>query len=311
MIHPLLVLITLLYMWAIYLKGFKAYLQLERSLSANSIEAYLRDVEKLEQYLLSGNQQLPPDQVTLSHLQSFIQSIATLGMTATSQARIISGIKAFYKYLLLEDIVKIDPTQLLEAPKTRRHLPDVLTFEEIEQIIAKVKAGTPEGQRNRAILETMYSCGLRVSEVTSLKISQLHFGEGFIRVVGKGDKERLIPIGKDAMKYINIYKEEVRVHVPIKKGQEDILFLNRRGSALTRVMIFLVIKDLSAAAGINKQVSPHTFRHSFATHLVEGGADLRAVQEMLGHESITTTEIYTHLDREFLRNTLQQFHPRF
>ncbi|GAA3912823.1 site-specific tyrosine recombinase XerD [Chitinophaga oryziterrae] len=298
-------------MWDIYVKGFKAYLQLERSLSANSIEAYLRDVEKLAQYLLSAGHKLPPDQVDLSHLQSFVQSIATLGMTATSQARIISGIKAFYKYLLLEDIVKIDPTQLLEAPKTRRQLPDVLTFDEIERIIAKVKAGTPEGQRNRAILETMYSCGLRVSEVTGLKISQLHFDQGFIRVVGKGDKERLVPIGRDAMKYINIYKEEVRVHVPIKKGQEDILFLNRRGSALTRVMIFLVIKDLTAAAGITKQVSPHTFRHSFATHLVEGGADLRAVQEMLGHESITTTEIYTHLDREFLRDTLQQFHPRF
>lgn len=298
-------------MWDIYLKGFKAYLQLERSLSANSIEAYLRDVEKLVQYLMSAGHKLPPDQVTLPHLQSFVQSIATLGMTATSQARIISGIKAFYKYLLLEDILKLDPTQLLEAPKTRRQLPDVLTFEEIELIIAKVKAGTPEGQRNRAILETMYSCGLRVSEVTNLKISQLHFDAGFIRVLGKGDKERLVPIGRDAMKYINIYKEEVRVHVPIKKGQEDILFLNRRGSALTRVMIFLVIKDLTAAAGITKQVSPHTFRHSFATHLVEGGADLRAVQEMLGHESITTTEIYTHLDREFLRDTLQRFHPRF
>jgi integrase/recombinase XerD len=298
-------------MWDIYLKGFKAYLQLERSLSVNSIEAYLRDVEKLSQYLMSAGHKLPPDQITLSHLQSFVQSIATLGMTATSQARIISGIKAFYKYLLLEDIVKLDPTQLLEAPKTRRHLPDVLTFEEIELIIDQIKAGTPEGQRNRAILETMYSCGLRVSEVTSLRISQLHFDAGFIRVLGKGDKERLVPIGRDAMKYINIYKEDVRVHVPVKKGQEDILFLNRRGSALTRVMIFLVIKDLTAAAGITKQVSPHTFRHSFATHLVEGGADLRAVQEMLGHESITTTEIYTHLDREFLRDTLQQFHPRF
>jgi integrase/recombinase XerD len=298
-------------MWDIYLKGFKAYLQLERSLSANSIEAYLRDVEKLVQYLMSAGHKFPPDQAQLSHLQSFVQSIATLGMTATSQARIISGIKAFYKYLLLEDIVKIDPTQLLEAPKTRRQLPDVLSFEEIELIIDQVKAGTPEGQRNRAILETMYSCGLRVSEVTNLKISQLHFDAGFIRVLGKGDKERLVPIGRDAVKYINIYKEEVRVHVPIKKGQEDILFLNRRGSALTRVMIFLIIKDLTTEAGITKQVSPHTFRHSFATHLVEGGADLRAVQEMLGHESITTTEIYTHLDREFLRDTLQQFHPRF
>lgn len=298
-------------MWDIYLKGFKAYLQLERSLSANSIEAYIRDVEKLVQYLQSAGLQPPPDQVTLSELQSCVQWIANLGMSATSQARIISGIKAFYRYLLLEDIVRQDPTLLIEAPKTRRQLPDVLSFDEIELIISQVKAGTPEGQRNRAILETMYSCGLRVSEVVSLKISQLHFDAGFIRVVGKGDKERLVPIGPEAIKYINIYKDEVRVHVPIKKGQEDILFLNRRGSALTRVMIFLVIKDLTAAAGITKQVSPHTFRHSFATHLVEGGADLRAVQEMLGHESITTTEIYTHLDREYLRDTLQRFHPRF
>lgn len=298
-------------MWDIYLKGFKAYLQLERSLSPNSIEAYIRDVEKLVQYLQSAGQSLPPGQVTLAELQSCVQWIANLGMSATSQARIISGIKAFYKYLLLEDIIHQDPTQLIEAPKTRRQLPDVLSFDEIEQIIAQVKSGTPEGQRNRAILETMYSCGLRVSEVINLKISQLHFDAGFIRVVGKGDKERLVPIGPDAIKYITIYKEEIRVHVPIKKGQEDILFLNRRGSALTRVMIFLVIKDLTAAAGITKQVSPHTFRHSFATHLVEGGADLRAVQEMLGHESITTTEIYTHLDREFLRDTLQRFHPRF
>lgn len=298
-------------MWEIYLKGFKAYLQLERSLSGNSIEAYLRDVEKLVQYLQSASITLPPDQIELTHLQSCVQWIASLGMTATSQARIISGIKAFYKYLLLEDIVKIDPTQLLEAPKTKRQLPDVLSFEEIELIIAQIKTGTPEGARNRAILETMYSCGLRVSEVTGLQISQLHFDAGFIRVIGKGDKERLVPIGRDAIKYINIYKDEVRVHMPCKPGQEDILFLNRRGSALTRVMIFLVIKELTAAAGIEKQVSPHTFRHSFATHLVEGGADLRAVQEMLGHESITTTEIYTHLDREYLRDTLQRFHPRF
>jgi len=298
-------------MWDIYLKGFKSYLLLERSLSANSIEAYLRDVEKLVQYLLSVGQHPSPAQITLSQLQAFVQWIASLGMSATSQARIISGLKAFYRYLSLEDIVKEDPTLLLEAPKTKRQLPDILSFEEIEQIIGQVKAGTPEGQRNRAILETMYACGLRVSEVVNLKISQLHFDAGFIRVVGKGDKERLVPIGRDAIKYINIYKDEVRIHVPVKKGQEDILFLNRRGSALTRVMIFLVIKDLTAAAGIDKQVSPHTFRHSFATHLVEGGADLRAVQEMLGHESITTTEIYTHLDREYLRDTLQRFHPRF
>jgi integrase/recombinase XerD len=298
-------------MWDIYLRGFRSYLQLERSLSANSIEAYLRDVEKLSTYLLSTGKQLTPEQVTLSDLQAAVQWIASLGMTATSQARIISGVKAFYRYLLLEDIVREDPTLLLEAPKTRRQLPDVLSFEEIELIIAQIKAGTPEGQRNRAILETMYSCGLRVSEVINMKISQLHFDAGFIRVVGKGDKERLVPIGGDAIRYINIYKDEVRVHVAIKPGQEDMLFLNRRGNALSRVMIFLVIKELTAAAGITKQVSPHTFRHSFATHLVEGGADLRAVQEMLGHESITTTEIYTHLDREYLRDTLQRYHPRF
>ncbi len=298
-------------MWNVYLKGFNAYLQLERSLSANSVQAYMRDVEKLEQYLLAHDKKLPPDQVSLNDLQDCAQWIAMLGMTATSQARIISGIKAFYRYLMMEDLVKHDPTQLLEAPKVRRKLPDVLSFDEIESIIGKIKAGTPEGQRNRAILETMYSCGLRVSEVVNLKISQLHFDAGFIRVIGKGDKERLVPIGRDAVKYITLYMNEIRVHVPIKKGQEDTLFLNRRGSGLSRVMIFLVIKDLTAAAGINKQVSPHTFRHSFATHLVEGGADLRAVQEMLGHESITTTEIYTHLDREYLRDTLQRFHPRF
>jgi len=298
-------------MWNVYLKGFSAYMQLERSLSANSVQAYIRDVEKLEQYLLANNKKISPEQVTLDDLQSCTQWIAQLGMTATSQARIISGIKAFYKYLLMEDLIKEDPTQLLEAPKIRRKLPDVLSFAEIENIIGQIKAGTPEGQRNRAILETMYSCGLRVSEVVNLKISQLHFDAGFIRVIGKGNKERLVPIGRDAMKYINLYANEIRVHVPIKKGQEDTLFLNRRGSGLSRVMIFLVIKELTAAAGIQKQVSPHTFRHSFATHLVEGGADLRAVQEMLGHESITTTEIYTHLDREYLRDTLQRFHPRF
>ncbi|HEU4552052.1 MAG TPA: site-specific tyrosine recombinase XerD [Chitinophaga sp.] len=302
---------TFTLMWNVYLKGFSAYMQLERSLSENSVQAYIRDVEKLEQYLLANNKKIAPVQVTLDDLQACTQWIAQLGMTATSQARIISGIKAFYKYLLMEDLIKEDPTQLLEAPKIRRKLPDVLSFAEIESIIAQVKAGTPEGQRNRAILETMYSCGLRVSEVINLKISQLHFDAGFIRVIGKGNKERLVPIGRDAIKYINLYMNEIRVHVPVKKGQEDTLFLNRRGSGLSRVMIFLVIKELTAAAGIQKQVSPHTFRHSFATHLVEGGADLRAVQEMLGHESITTTEIYTHLDREYLRDTLQRFHPRF
>jgi len=297
-------------MWEIDRKGFKSYLQLEKAMSANSIEAYLRDVEKLEQYLSGIHQPIPPSQVTLRHLHDCVQWIATLGMTATSQARVISGIKAFYRYLLLEDRITHDPSQLLETPKTQRKLPDVLSFAEIEQLIAQVRLDKAEGHRNKAILETMYSCGLRVSELITLKISQLHFDVGFINVIGKGDKERLVPIGRDAIRYINLYLDDRR-KIAIKKGQEDILFLNRRGSGLSRVMIFLMIKELAGIAGIHKQVSPHTFRHSFATHLVEGGADLRAVQEMLGHESITTTEIYTHLDREYLRDTLQRFHPRF
>jgi integrase/recombinase XerD len=247
----------------------------------------------------------------LKELQQFLEWVATLGMTATSQARMISGIRSFYKYCLLEDISSTDPTTLLEAPKLKRALPDVLSFDEIESIINALDLSTPEGTRNKAILETMYSCGLRVSEVVELKLSQLYPDVGFVRVIGKGNKERLVPIGETALKYISIYRQTVRVHQPVQKGEEDILFLNRRGKRLSRVMIFLIIKDLVKKAGIEKNIFPHTFRHSFATHLVEGGADLRAVQEMLGHESITTTEIYTHLDREFLRKTLQEFHPGF
>lgn len=281
-------------------------------MSDHSVEAYIRDVEKLEQYLQShGKEKLRPQDVTFEDLQGCVQWIAQLGMTASSQARTISGLKAFYRFLLLEDMAQEDPTQLLEAPKILRKLPDVLTFEEIEKIIAQIPLDTAEGHRNKAILETMYSCGLRVSEVINLQITQLHMDVGFIRVIGKGDKERMVPIGKDAMRQIDIYRRNVRILLPVKHGQEDTLFLNRRGGALSRVMIFLVIKELAQKAGIQKNVSPHTFRHSFATHLVEGGADLRAVQEMLGHESITTTEIYTHLDREFLRDTLLRFHPRF
>lgn len=232
-------------------------------------------------------------------------------MTSSSQARIISGIRTFYKYCLLEEVSSVDPAVLLEAPKLKRSLPDVLSTEEIENIIEQIDLSTPEGTRNKAILETLYSCGLRVSEAVNLKLSQLFMDVGFVRVIGKGNKERLIPIGSSAIKYINVYKNNVRVHQPIQPGEEDILFLNRRGKRLSRVMIFLIIKDLVKKAGITKTISPHTFRHSFATHLVEGGADLRAVQEMLGHESITTTEIYTHLDREFLRKTLEEFHPGF
>jgi integrase/recombinase XerD len=297
--------------WEPYKKGFKAYLQLERSLSENSIEAYLNDIEKLTTYLQTGGQLKNPSELKLPDLQKFVQWVAELGMTSTSQARIISGIRTFYKYCLLEDISTVDPTTLLEAPKLKRTLPDVLSFDEIENIIAQVDVSTAEGTRNKAILETMYSCGLRVSELVNLKLSQLYLDVGFVRVIGKGNKERLVPIGSSAIKYINIYRSTIRVHQPIQPGEEDILFLNRRGKRLTRVMIFLIIKDLVKKAEIKKNISPHTFRHSFATHLVEGGADLRAVQEMLGHESITTTEIYTHLDREFLRKTLEKFHPGF
>jgi integrase/recombinase XerD len=297
--------------WEPYKKGFKAYLQLERSLSGSSIDAYLGDIDKLTSYLQDQGYLKNPSELTLPDLQKFVHWVAELGMTASSQARIISGIRTFYKYCLLEDITPVDPTTLLEAPKLTRALPDFLTFEEIENIISQIDVSTPEGTRNKSILETMYSCGLRVSEVVNLKLSQLYLDVGFIRVLGKGNKERLVPIGDSAVKYINIYRSTIRVHQVIQPGEEDIVFLNRRGKRLSRVMIFLIIKDLVKKAGIKKNISPHTFRHSFATHLVEGGADLRAVQEMLGHESITTTEIYTHLDREFLRKTLEQFHPAF
>ncbi len=298
-------------MWDSYKKGFKAWLQLEKSLSGNSVEAYLHDVDLLTQYLLATNQTKSPDEIVLKDLQQFLQWIGELGMTAGSQARIISGIRSFYKYCLLEQITTNHPIELLEAPKTSRKLPPVLALEEIAGMIAKIDLSKPEGGRNKAILETLYSCGLRVSEVINLRLSCLYLDLGFIRVIGKGDKERLVPIGRDAIKFINIYRNNIRIHVPIKKGEEDILFLNRNGKRLSRIMVFLIIKELAKQAGITKNISPHTFRHSFATHLVEGGADLRAVQEMLGHESITTTEIYTHLDREFLRETLNRFHPAF
>lgn len=298
-------------MWDSYKKHFKAYLQLEKSLSDNSTEAYLHDIEKLTEYLRDKGDAKSPGDISLNDLQGFVQWVADLGMIPTSQARIISGIRAFYKYCLLEDIVSEDPSLLLQSPKTKRALPDVLDFTEIENIISQIDLSKPEGARNKAILETMYSCGLRVSEVVNLKISQLYLDVGFIRVIGKGNKERLVPIGSSAIKHLSIYINEIRVHISVKPGHEDIVFINRRGQQMTRVMIFLIIKGLVQKAGIKKTVSPHTFRHSFATHLIEGGANLRAVQEMLGHESITTTEIYTHLDREFLRKTLEQFHPSF
>ncbi|MEO8769049.1 MAG: site-specific tyrosine recombinase XerD [Ferruginibacter sp.] len=298
-------------MWEAYKKGYKAWLQLEKSLADNSVQSYLQDIDKFTGYLQLKSDMKTPGDIVLKDLEKFIEWIHELGLTASSQARIISGLRSFYKYCLLEQITVIDPTVLMEAPKLKRTLPDILAFEEIERIISAIDLSKPEGGRNKAIFETMYSCGLRVTETVNLKISCLYLDVGFIKVIGKGDKERLVPIGTDAIKFINIYKNNIRIHIPIAAGEEDILFLNRRGSRLSRVMIFLILKELVRKAGIKKNISPHTFRHSFATHLVEGGADLRAVQEMLGHESITTTEIYTHLDREFLRNTLQQFHPAF
>ncbi len=298
-------------MWESYKKGFKAWLQLEKSLSDNSVEAYLRDIDKLTEFLQSTETLRTPADIELKDLRRFVRWIADLNLTPASQARVISGIRSFYKYCSIEQIVRKDPTALLEAPKLKRALPELLSFEEIEAIIGRIDLSKPEGGRNKAILETMYSCGLRVSEVVNLRLSCLYLDIGFIRVIGKGDKERLVPIGSSAIKYIQVYIREIRLHIPVQPGSEDIVFLNRRGRKLSRVMIFLFLKDLVRAAGITKSISPHTFRHSFATHLVEGGADLRAVQEMLGHESITTTEIYTHLDREYLRETLHRFHPAF
>ncbi len=298
-------------MWEAYKKGFTGYLQLEKSLSENSVEAYIRDITKLTDYLLSTNNPKTPEAIILKDLQLFLQWITELGISPASQSRIISGIRSFFKYCLSENIVSADPSALLEAPKLKRSLPDVLSFAEIESIISAIDVSTPDGARNRAILEIMYSCGLRVSEVVNLRKSWLFMEVGFIRVIGKGDKERLIPIGSDAVKYLKIYHDGVRVHQKIVKGFEDIVFLNRFGKSLSRVMVFMIIKDLAKKAGIQKNISPHTFRHSFATHLVEGGANLRAVQEMLGHESITTTEIYTHMDSDFLRSTLQLYHPAY
>jgi integrase/recombinase XerD len=298
-------------LWEAYKKGFRAWLQLEKSLSDHSVHAYLSDIDKLTQFIESRNKPLAPSDITLGVLQEFTGWVHELGMSAPSQARIISGIRSFFAYCITENIVSTDPTLLLEAPRLSRKLPDTLSVDEIEKILAAIDLSTPEGTRNKAILETMYSCGLRVSELVALKISQLYPELGFVRVTGKGDKERLIPIGETALKHINIYMKAIRSHIGIRPGEEDILFLNRRGSRLSRVMIFLLLKDLVKKAGIDKVISPHTLRHSFATHLVEGGADLRAVQEMLGHESITTTEIYTHLDRDYLRATLHQFHPAF
>ncbi|SEI73605.1 integrase/recombinase XerD [Dyadobacter sp. SG02] len=297
-------------MWQSYIKHFKNYLRLERSLSGNSVEAYVRDVEKLEEFLELSKIDLAPARIQEEHLSAFLKYIAELGLAAHSQARMLSGIKAFFKYLLLENEITEDPTELLESPRLPRKLPDVLSYEEIETMLSAIDHSTPEGTRNRAIMEVLYSSGLRVSELTDLQLTNCHFDIGFLRIIGKGDKMRLVPIGREAIKYTQIYLDHVRGDIAPQKGSEDIVFLNRRGGQLSRVMIFLMIKDTAEKAGIHKNVSPHTFRHSFATHLIEGGASLRAVQEMLGHESITTTEIYTHLDRDYLRQIITEFHPR-
>jgi len=297
-------------MWQSYIKHFKNYLRLERSLSGNSVEAYVRDVEKLEEFLELSKVDLAPARIQEEHLSAFLKYIAELGLAAHSQARMLSGIKAFFKYLLLENEITEDPTELLESPRLPRKLPDVLSYEEIETMLSAIDHSTPEGTRNRAIMEVLYSSGLRVSELTDLQLTNCHFDIGFLRIIGKGDKMRLVPIGREAVKYTQIYLDHVRGDIAPQKGSEDIVFLNRRGGQLSRVMIFLMIKDTAEKAGIHKNVSPHTFRHSFATHLIEGGASLRAVQEMLGHESITTTEIYTHLDRDYLRQIITEFHPR-
>jgi integrase/recombinase XerD len=296
--------------WEQHISDFKTFLKLERSLSDNSVEAYLRDIGKFYNYLQMGKDIPVPSSVEKAHIDGFIVFINELGLSARSQARIISGLKSFFKYLLLEDIINADPAALVESPKTGRKLPEVLSVEEIERILAVIDLSKPEGQRNKAIIETLYSCGLMVSELINLNISNLYFNEGFIRVTGKGDKERLVPIGRQAIKEINLYFH-YRDHLAgITRVSEDTLFLKRRGKKLTRVMIFTLVKNFSRMAGIKKKISPHTFRHSFATHLIDGGADLRAVQEMLGHESILTTEIYTHLDREYLRDAIIRFHPR-
>ena len=291
-------------------KEFKTYLKLEKSLSQNSIDAYLTDIEKLSQFCSCLKASKKVTDLDLAELLEFVHWIADLGMNPRSQARIISGIKAFYKFLLLEEYIESNPSILLETPKIGRKLPDTLSIMEIDQLEASIDLSKPEGQRNKAIIESLYSCGLRVSELTELKISNLYFDEGFIRVIGKGNKERLVPIGGKAIKEIGLYTDNYRNKMDIQAGFEDHLFLNRRGKSLTRVMIFTIVKNLCTQTGLNKNISPHTFRHSFATHLLEGGADLRAIQEMLGHESITTTEIYTHLDRDYLRSVILDHHPR-
>lgn len=296
--------------WKLYYIGFKQYLQLERSLSDNSIEAYQDDLQKLENYSDLFLNHQSPESFTYKQLQGFVEWLAELGFSASTQARVISGLKTFYKFMLLENNLKQSPAELLETPKLKRKLPEFLSVEEIDKMVEGIDRSFADGERNVCIIETLFSCGLRVSELVNLKITDLHLENDYIKVTGKGNKERLVPIGKTAKLLLKSYLTSVRIHFPVQKDSEDIVFLNRRGGKLSRVMVFYIIKQAAANVGIKKVMSPHTFRHSFATHLVNGGADLRAVQEMLGHESITTTEIYTHLDRQFLRDNILSFHPR-
>ncbi len=297
--------------WRPYINGFKAYLLLERSLSENTIDAYLRDVGKLAEFLALAEYDLSPEKLTVDHLSKFLHSLNDLGLGARSQARLISAIKTFYKYLLMEDMIQVDPTSLLEGPRLPRKIPEVLAYEEIQNMIAAIDLSEAHGVRNRAMLETLYACGLRVSELIDLRMSNLYLDIGFVKVLGKGNKERIVPIGEAAVKHIGLYIEGVRRRMMnIDPEHSNFLFLSRRGRQLSRVMVFMIVKECAKLAGIEKNVSPHTFRHSFATHLIEGGADLKAVQDMLGHESILTTEIYTHLDNDYLRETILSYHPR-
>lgn len=296
--------------WKELIREFSIYLRLEKSIANNSIEAYLHDIEKLAQYIEITQIKISPLSVSREIIQHFIQWLNELGVSPRTQSRILSGIRAFYKFLIMEDRISTNPTELIEFPKLGRKLPDVLTVLEIDQLLTAIDLSQPEGHRNKAMIETMYGCGLRVSELIHLKISNLFLMEGFIKVLGKGDKERLVPIGSLTIHELNLYLNHYRNMVRAVKGFEDHVFLNRRGKNLTREMVFTIIKKLCTTVGLDKKISPHTFRHSFATHLIEGGADLRAVQEMLGHESILTTEIYTHIDREFLRESLLLHHPR-
>ncbi|EAY27658.1 site-specific tyrosine recombinase XerD [Microscilla marina] len=296
--------------WQSYIKEFGTYLKLERSLSENSLEAYLHDIQKFSDYLEMAGLSILPAEVKADHIKKFLSYLAKLGIAASSQARILSGIKAFYKYLMLEETIERDPSVNVHTPRIDRKIPDVLSLQEIEDLLAVIDLSTPEGARNRAMIEVLYSSGLRVTELIELKISNLYLDIGFLRIIGKANKERFVPIGREAARYLISYIENIRSNVPVKPNNEDFVFLNRRGTKISRVMVFMIIKEVALLADIKKNISPHTFRHSFATHLILGGANIKAVQEMLGHENITTTEIYKRLDQDILRQTLLEFHPR-